>query len=676
MKRLSARAYLLGLTAAAALPVWAFAAYLLLSFASEKQHGYGERAIQLAQHASLIVDDKLRDIAVLIDSLSRSDAMATGDLRKLHAQASQIVQGTGQTVVLRDFANELLLDSDAVFGSVLPAGAPLAGEDMAELRTGRLRVSNVFLHPQSGEPRIAVQRKVRVGTTEAILEISIPAELLADVLAPAVPPDWIVGVGDRQGVYVARSQRNQEVSGRRGVADYLAKAVGPSGTFTATNQFGDTLLAGYTHSPLSGWLFAANVPLAVVAAPFWNSLYLVLALAAIALSLSFFLSYSVGRILTHETSQLAERAGLLSNGVALAPLKTRLAEFAVVDEAFTTARRKIRARTSELEAVLETAPVAVWFTYDPIGRQVIRNRFAAELMGVPAESRGTFSDPVTVVDTTALKDGKLVTRQDRPLTRAMRGEFTDHEEYAYRLADGSERSLLTSARPIYNEEGAIVGAVQVSLDISERKRGEEQRRLLASELAHRVKNNLAIVQSLAHRTIQNSDTLEEAATALSARLSALASAHDVLNRNDFRMAELRDIVQTSVVTHAAAERVTVSGPNVALPPDQVMSVTLSLHELLTNAQKYGALSTDSGRISVEWDVADNVLSIVWHETGGPEVSPPAKAGFGTMLIQRSTQSAGGKAEMSFSAKGFRCLLTYPVLGAAASAIQTREQGLA
>jgi PAS domain S-box-containing protein len=589
-------------------------------------------------------------------------------------QASGIVRGTGQTVVLRDFDNGLLLDSDEASGSILSGEEPLASDDIAELRTGRLRVSNVFLKPGSREPRVALQRKVRLGTTDAILEISFPADQLADVLAPAVPPDWVVGVGDRQGVYVARSQRSQEVSGPRGVADYLAKAVAPSGIFTATNQFGDTLLAGYTHSPLSGWLFAANVPLAVVAAPFWNSLYLVLALGSIALALSFFLTFMVGRILTHETSQLAERAGLLSNGGALAPLKTRLAEFAVVDEAFTAAQRKIRARTSELEAVLETAPVAVWFTYDPTGRQVIRNRFAAELMGVPAESRGTFGDPVTVVETTARKHGKLVTRHDRPLTRAMRGEFTDHEEYAYRLADGSERSLLTSARPIYNEEGAIVGAVQVSLDISERKRGEEQRRLLARELAHRVKNNLAIVQSLAHRTIQNSNSLEEAATALNARLSALASAHDVLNRNDFRMGGFRDILQKSILTHAATDRVTASGPNVALPPDQVMSVTLSLHELLTNAQKYGALSTDGGRISVDWHVADNVLSVVWRETGGPEASPPAKAGFGTMLLQRATQSAGGKAEMSFSAQGFRCLLTYPVPGVPALA-KTREEDL-
>jgi two-component sensor histidine kinase/PAS domain-containing protein len=666
-RRFSARSYLLGLIAAAVIPVWGFAAYLLISFAIEEQGNYREQAIQLARQSNLVVDDELSDIAVRLEALSRSEAMDEGDLAQLHSDARRLVQGTSQIVVLQDFGDNQLLNSGLDDGQPLPPALRFSSDDMAELQAGGVRISDVYSSPVSNEPRVAVARSVRLGQADAVLAITIPTKLLADVLAPTVPADWVVGVGDRTGAYVTRSQRHDEVSGKPGVPEYLAKAAGHSGTFEASNQFGETLLAGYTHSNLSGWLFAANVPLAIASAPLWSSLYWVLALGSIALALSLLLAYVVGKSLTNETHQLAARAVDLGSGKAVPQLNTRLTEFAVVDEAFATADKMIRTRTSELETVLDTAPVAVWFTYDPAGRQVIRNRFAAELMAVPVEQRGTFADPVSVVETIAVKDGKPIGREDRPLTKAMRGELTDHAEYSYRVADGSERHLLTSARPIFNEDGTIVGAVQVSLDISERKRDEEQRRLLTAELAHRVKNNLAIVQSLAQQTIRSSASLPEAASAFSARLVALGHAHEILNRSDFRAGDLYEIVEKSVLEQAPRGRVDASGPHVFLSPNLVMAVTLSLHELMTNAMKYGAFSNGKGRISLSWGVADGLVTISWQEEGGPELTESRSSGFGMRLLERLAKSERGQANILFEAGGLRCTLVYPLQGMTQSA---------
>ena len=180
------------------------------------------------------------------------------------------------------------------------------------------------------------------------------------------------------------------------------------------------------------------------------------------------------------------------------------------------AERALAEREHELETVLETVPAAVWFTYDPQARQVIRNRFAAELMGLPTDSRKSFGAPDLVIDTIALKEGHAVSREDRPLSRAMRGEQTDNEEFAYILPNGIERILLSSARPIHDAAGRIIGAVQISLDITERKRGEEQRKLLVNELNHRVKNTLAVVQSIASQTLRSAPSLPEAGRSLSA----------------------------------------------------------------------------------------------------------------------------------------------------------------
>jgi two-component sensor histidine kinase/PAS domain-containing protein len=679
-RRFSARSYLLGLIAAAVIPVWGFAAYLLISFAIEEQQDYREQAVQLAEQSRLVVDDALGDMLVRLEALSRSEAMEHGDLARLHADARRLVQDTGQIVVLREFGPAQLLNSAVEYGASLPPAFPLSEDDMAELRGGRTRVSNVYRGTVTNEPHIAVAKAVRLGQTEAVLAIAIPTQSIANILVPVIPSGWIVGVGDRTGVYVTRSQRHEEVSGHPGVPEYLAKVVGHAGTFTASNQFGDTLLAGYTHSSLSGWLFAANVPLAIASAPLWSSLYWILALGATALALSLLLAYVVGKNLTKETVQLAARAMDLGSGKAASPLNTRLTEFAVVDEAFATADMTIKTRTSELEAVLDTVPVGVWFTYDPAGRQVVRNRSAAELMAIPIEGRGRFGDPAAVVETIAFKDGKSIGREDRPLTKAMRGELTDHQEYSYRVADGSERHLLTSARPIFDEDGAIVGAVQVSLDISERKRDEEQRRLLATELAHRVKNNLAIVQSLAQQTLRSSASLPEAAKALSARLVALGQAHDILNRRDFSAADLHEVVEKSVLEQAPRHRVDVSGPHVFLPPNLVMALTLSLHELMTNAIKYGALASGKGRISIDWQVADGVVTLLWQEQGGQLPATEASAGFGMRLLERLAKSERGQATIVFEASGLRCTLAYPLHGAAqpessAAAIGDAGQGV-
>ena len=130
-------------------------------------------------------------------------------------------------------------------------------------------------------------------------------------------------------------------------------------------------------------------------------------------------------------------------------MSTAVSEFAAIADALIGAERALAERAHELETVLETVPAAVWFTYDPQARQVIRNRFAAELMGLPTDVRKSFGAPDLVIDTIAIKEGNTVSREDRPLSRAMRGEQTDNEEFAYILPNGVERILLSSARPIY-----------------------------------------------------------------------------------------------------------------------------------------------------------------------------------------------------------------------------------
>ncbi len=629
------------------------------------QQQYRDQAVQLANHAATVVDSELNQLVARLDGLARSSAVEQANFSELYLEARRLVAGTPEVIELSEFGGAQIFNTEVEFGRTLPPRAEkLSDEERAKLMSQRVHISDVYPSPSSGEPRIAVARPLTLRRgVPLLIAVTVPTTEIYAVLAPAIPAGWVVGVGDKAGVYVTRSARHDQVSGKPGLAGYLNKAIGPSGTFTATNQFGETLLAGYVRSDLSGWLFGANVPLSMVEAPLWRSLYGILGIGLVALLLSLLLAYWIGKQLTKETAALSARAMSLGAGLPVPPLNTRLAEFAVVGEAFLAAQAMLRKRTSELAAVLETVPAAVWFTYDKSARQVIRNRYAAELMGVVREEDPPFGAADEVVETVAFQDGREISRDERPLTRAMRGEHTDREEFTYYVPNGAKVILLSSARPIYDPAGQeIIGAVQISLDISERKRAEEQRQLLTWELDHRVKNNLAIIQALANQTLRTAASLPEASAVLGARLAALGRAHAVLARNSWTESGIREAIEASVLVQAPAGRVELAGPGVALSPRLVMAMSLAMHELTTNAIKYGALSEGGGRVAISWAVSEaegkRLLTIDWRELGGPGVAPPGRTGFGSRLLKEMAASEGGSVELSFDPAGLHCALRF------------------
>ncbi|SFQ18912.1 Two-component sensor histidine kinase, contains HisKA and HATPase domains [Mesorhizobium sp. NFR06] len=612
---------------------------------------------------SLVVEGELASLQTLLDGLSKSPSLANGDLQAFGTEARRLVQGTDQVITLRDFEGRELASTEPENGSKLPSAQPLTAPEREQLQLAGILVSNAYAAPGSNQYRIAVSRQVSGASgVPLLLSISVPTERIRLVMLPAVPEGWTIGVGDREGKYVARSKLHDQVTGRPGLPEYVEKIVGRSGSFRSRNFQGGTLLAGYYRSPYSEWFYTANIPLAEVQAPLWRSLAQIGATGLAALFISLALAYVVGKRLTGATGGLAAGADALGSGRAVQEVSTTVAEFALISQAMIKAQYAIAERTRELETVLETVPAAVWFTYDPQARQVIRNRFAAELMGLPTEAHITFGRPDQVIDTLAYKDGQPVSRENRPLSKAMRGEETSNEEFMYTLPSGVQRYLLSSARPVRSPEGSIIGAVQISLDISERKRGEEQRKLLVHELNHRIKNTLAVVQAIAGQTLRNATSLAQARVALSARLVSLAKAHDILTRENWSGADLADVIAASIEPHAPLDRFDLAGEQVWLPPSTALSFALAFHELTTNAIKYGALSNATGLVSISWrleraDQGGGILELEWREKGGPPVAP-GKPGFGAQLLQRAFagEKAGG-VELVYERAGLRCLFT-------------------
>jgi len=197
-------------------------------------------------------------------------------------------------------------------------------------------------------------------------------------------------------------------------------------------------------------------------------------------------------------------------------------------------------------------------------------------------------------------------------------------------------------------------------DITERKEAERRQRLLVNELNHRVKNTLAIVQALARRTLDGAESLPQARDALTQRLLALAAAHDVITQETWTGADLVEVVDRNLLRQLdRPDRVRVDGPSVTVSPKLALSLSLALHELLTNALKYGALSSDGGRVDLTWrtvgEPPDRRLRITWREVGGPPVLPPQRKGFGSRLIERALAiEIGGPVVLDFAPDGVVC----------------------
>ena len=203
-------------------------------------------------------------------------------------------------------------------------------------------------------------------------------------------------------------------------------------------------------------------------------------------------------------------------------------------------------------------------------------------------------------------------------------------------------------------------------EIAERKRGEEQHTLLVAELAHRVRNTLAIVRSMASQTVRHSENLQQFEASFDGRLQALAHVHTLLISTRWERTDLRALLAHHLKVYAAhGATFSFSGPELPVSPKAAVTLGLVVHELAVNATKYGSLSAPNGRVDVRWRVGavgdSQNLQLLWSETGGPPVSPPRRDGFGSKLITFSiAHEFGGKAEISYPRDGVKCRFTLPL----------------
>ncbi|MEJ0028575.1 MAG: HWE histidine kinase domain-containing protein [Rhizomicrobium sp.] len=243
---------------------------------------------------------------------------------------------------------------------------------------------------------------------------------------------------------------------------------------------------------------------------------------------------------------------------------------------------------------------------------------------------------------------------------------TRHAEIRIVRPSGEERWCFVVAAATFSMDGRLMQIGGVTLDITERKATEQRQELLAREVDHRARNALAVVQSIVRLT--KADDIAGYSKAVEGRVRALAHVHDLLSQARWEGADIRRLIAEEMApyTSADASRVTLDGPSMLVDSSRAQTISLALHELATNAAKYGALSEPEGKVAIAWSVENGALGIAWRESDGPAVLPPVRSGFGSKIINASVAAQrGGGASFDWKPQGLRCALTIPLFSAEA-----------
>ena len=307
--------------------------------------------------------------------------------------------------------------------------------------------------------------------------------------------------------------------------------------------------------------------------------------------------------------------------------------------------------------LLQALPAAI-YTTDEAGRITFFNRACIDFAGRTPK----IGEMWCVTWKLYLPDGTPLPHDECPMAVALKQNrpVRDVEAVAER-PDGSRICFMPYPTQLRDDSGRLVGAVNMLVDITARKQAEQRLMLLTSEVDHRANNLLAVSQAMLRLT--KADTAEEFQAVFSGRLSALANVQRLFSASRWSGANLKTIVEEELRPYASpdGERIKIAGEDVHLPPTLAQSIAVALHELATNAAKYGALSIPSGRLEVRWETnGAEPLVLHWSESGGPRVDePPKRKGFGIGAVDGIVRTLRGKVTRQWRPEGLVCELSFP-----------------
>jgi PAS domain S-box-containing protein len=675
---LSLRLHLGLLTLLVALPLIAVSFFMVGRFAESGRQARRAFLVAAAHSLAGVVERELDKYFVISNALSRSRLLPRDNLAEFGQMASEILLGLPDASVTISTP-----DGRPVLNTLrtLEEAPHLSGQSELQRRAFAAAdpvLSDIGVDPSSGAPLATVETPIfRDGKLLYVMTLVVPARQFSEILrSQKYPAGWIAGIVDGAGNFVARAPESNVVAGAPASQSFrAAMAHAPESILDTVSIEGMPVVSAYTRIGY-GWTVSVAAKEEVLDESLSRALLLLSLLAAGSLAVSFALSFLANRRLAFGVRLLQKAAKHIGAGKPVAVNPTGVREFDELSHAFAAASSLLRERAvqrqiaeaersaseEQFRILADSLPQLVW-TAGPDGRVDYTNA-RREKYGKVGLARTSWDGVIHPEDLRGTVAAWLKASETGAPYEMEHRLMVIGKGFSWHL---SRASLLRDA------SGKPVKWYGTTMDIHEHKMREEHIRVLMTEVNHRSKNLLAVTQAIARQTVSSSATAAEFEQKFSARLLGLSASQDLLTNEKWRGVRLEALVrsQTGHYSDVDGGRIGVAGPDVLLNSTAAQAIGMALHELSTNAAKYGALSNEAGRVAIGWrfrsSVAEPLLEMDWIERGGPPVAAPPSRGFGSVVIEGMlSQRLNAVVLLSFEAEGLTWRLRAPLKNIEAS----------
>jgi len=683
----SVKSYMIALALCCIVPVASvagfFALHLVQDTIERERSDFKSRLYLLREAVDRRVDATIR----VLQSLATSPSLRNEDFESFRRSAAETAQSLGVLVILlSDETGRQLVNTRAKAGAAIPPRAHREAQERV-LATGEPQVSDLYQATIDQRPVISIEVPVRIdGQIRYVLSTGIEPQYLSALLKDYVPDGFIGSIVDRNGVLIARqpSPGGADLIGTPTIPEVRAHLAEPQAFWIeAVSRDGVPTFTSLLRSDKSGWTINLALPRSRVDGPLRRAAFVIFGIAGAGLIVGLLLARLVAGRLSSSAALLEESANRVGSERQVVAVPSRVREYDSALAAFAVASDKIRRRADERDraeaalrqselrwrSIAETLPNLVW-TDLPDGQCDWLSSQWGRYTGIPEQELLGLNWLERVIH----PDDRERTLKCWQAACEDRGEYD--LEYRIRRHDGQYRWFKTRGVPLRDESGKIAYWFGTCTDIEDIRSAEEREQVLMREVNHRAKNMLALVQAIARQTAFRSP--QEFISRFEARLHALSASHDLLVKSGWKDVSLGSLVRTQLAHFADAldRRILLAGPDLKIRAAAAQSLGIILHELSTNAAKYGALSVPSGRVTVDWSIqklngGQPEFHMRWTEREGPTVLPPAKRGFGTTVLEGfARMSLKAETQMEFNPGGLvwdlRCALRDVVENADAS----------
>ena len=650
------------------LPLLALIFAIINSLATTSEDAQRRFLLYTAASIARAVDTELQRYLTIGEMLAASEQLARDDIAGFLRQARAMLEMTDVTVVLHDAMQQVGNSAYPDITPLPPRSEAGYAAQLIALQRGQPYISNVYFGALKQQWLATVEiPPARVAGHRYALAVVFPLAPFRDLLSTAAVSDnWVVGIADGNGRFVAGFPGERRSAGNP-VSPAWAATLRQDGLSDIVTVDGFAVVNANAATKLADWtvgigLTKVSLATSVERSYHWALLTAIVMAAAMA-GLTAFLAYrlSTGLHVLQDglLARIAGRPGptpkipreflsLWRGAGAAADERERTARaLETTAQEARDAHAKLQRSTQILQAISDLTSEMI-YAKDQEGRLVFASRAMANL------HQRTPDDLLGATVLTYVRDpdeAAVITNNDRMV---LSGTSFIGEEVVT-AADGRRRVFLTHKTP-WKAAGTVNGILGLSVDITERRRQEEHLRFVMAEVSHRAKNLLAVVQAVARSSSRTTSTPKEFVDRFNARLHALGQALDVLVSNQWHGADLKDLV-LSQLGHFETDigtRITLEGPPLTVTPTAAQSLGMAMHELATNAGKYGALSRETGQLRISWQITDDTFVMHWVEQGGPPVMPPERTGFGTSVFDTVLRASFDcEPCLTFDPAGFR-----------------------